>query len=269
MSKASIFLTSIFIMLLTVSCLDDELKEVNIAKEETITSQIINDAYKLYFFIPPNYSESKKYPVVYLLDGDWHSERMANEINVMWNNNQIPECILVGIGNSEKRFRDYSYPEDDQYNESGGADEYYAFLKDELIPYIDSNYSTDITARVLAGHSLAGFFVFYALFQTENTIPLFSGYISASPSIFWKDGYLIGLEEELSNRLDDLQCSLFVGMGSDESLTMNILAEEMYERLLNRGYPELKQKYYNIKKTAHEGASIPTFTEGLIFTLNN
>ena len=268
MNKVPIFFTSIIIILLSVSCLDDELTEVSITHEETITSQIINDDYKLYFFLPPNYSESKEYPVVYLLDGDWHTERMANEINVMWKNNEIPECILIGIGNSNQRFRDYTYPPD-KYNEgSGHADEYYEFIRDELIPYVDASYTTDTSSRIIAGHSLGGFFVLYAMFQNNSDLPLFSGIIAASPSIWWENAYLLELEQELAEKTDDLPVSLFLSAGSDEGIT-NMLDIEMRERLLNREYPSFNSNYINFKDKGHEGASIPGFVEGIKFTLNN
>ena len=223
-------IVSLLILFLLASCLDDELKKVSITKEEIFRSEIIKDDYSLYFYLPPGYTVNKKYPVIFLLDGDWHTERMANEISVMVSRDEIPECILVGIGNSENRFRDYSYPPEADTKNSGEGDKYYAFLKDELIPYIDDNFSTDTTSRILAGHSLGGYFVLYALMQTENGHPLFSGYISVSPSAFWSDGYIFNLEEEIATKINDLDCSLYMGVGADEGLTMNILAREIYER---------------------------------------
>lgn len=264
MKKKMVFHALFMILLVSCSKFDD----IPITNEETISSQIVNDDYPLYYYLPDNYTEEKQYPVVYLLDGDWHTERMAYEINELRKNNEIPECILVGIGNSDERGRDYLYPEDES-GDWGHADKFYKFLRDELIPHVESIYSVDTTSRILMGHSAGGFFVLYALFQTENPNPLFHGYIAASPSSFWKEGYLFGLEENLSNSLTDLQCSLYIGMGSDEGLTMVVLAEEMHERLLSRGYPGLKQKYQNFHKAAHESAAIPTFTNGLVFTLNN
>ena len=89
--------------LLIISCSKDKLEDIQISYEETVTSQIVNDDYTIYYFLPDSYSVEKQYPIIYLLDGDWHTERVAQEINQLWKDNEIPECILVGIGNSEER----------------------------------------------------------------------------------------------------------------------------------------------------------------------
>ena len=261
-----LFLLSI---LLIISCSKEELEDIQISYKETVNSQIVNDDFPIYYFLPDSYTEKKQYSIIYLLDGDWHTERVAQEINQLWKDNEIPECILVGIGNSEERFRDYSYPAD-KYNEgSGHADKFYKFLRDELLPHVESNYSVDTTQRIIAGHSLGGFFTLYAMFQSENETPLFSGYIAASASIFWVDGYLFGLEEQLSDKSDDLNCSLYLSAGSDEGVSINVLIEEMYERLKSRNYPNFQTEYNIFKRKAHEGASIPGFVEGIKFNLNN
>jgi predicted alpha/beta superfamily hydrolase len=46
----------------------------------------------------------------------------------------------------EKRFRDYTFPQDPDYDIANGeADKFSQFMKDELIPQIKSEYSTDST----------------------------------------------------------------------------------------------------------------------------
>ena len=175
----------------------------------------------------------------------------------------------VGIGNSDERIRDYTFPADEYNTGSGHADTYYKFLRDELIPHVDANYSTDTTSRIIAGHSLGGFFVLYALFQNEIQSPLFSGFIAASPSIFWVDGYLFGLEHEVSEITHEFPVSLFMSAGNDEGVVTNVLAMEMDSRLASRNYTGFKTEYENFKGKSHEAASIPGFINGLQFVLNN
>jgi len=266
-----IFLSLLIFTAVLFSCSKDRLEDIQITSEETFSSQIVNDDYKLYFFLPPNYSEEKSYPVIYLLDGDWHTNRVAKEINQLWKENSIPECILIGIGNSDNRARDYTYPTDNDFDaNSGHADKFYEFIKKELIPHVEDNYSTDTTSRHILGHSAGGFFVLYAMLNDENPAhSVFKGYIAASPSIHWVNGYLFDMEQELSERTNDFCCSLFISTGSDEGVAVNVLAIEMYERLLNRNYIGFEIDYRNLKDKAHEGASIPGFVEGIKYTLNN
>ena len=141
-------------------------------------------------------------------------------------------------------------------------------MRDELIPYIDNKYSTDTTRRIIAGHSLGGFFALYAMFQYENEPLLFSGIVAASPSIWWENAYLLKLEKQLSENRNDLPISLFLSAGSDEGVT-NMLDVEMNQRLVSRGYQHFRSKYINFKNKGHEGASIPGFIDGIKFTLNH
>jgi predicted alpha/beta superfamily hydrolase len=55
---------------------------------------------------------------------------------------------------------------------SGGAANFLAFFKDELIPYIDRAYPTNGT-NSLCGHSYGGLFVLYALLSEPQ---LFGSY---------------------------------------------------------------------------------------------
>ncbi len=255
------------IIIVIASCLKNELEDIQITSEATLHSQSVNDDYKLYFFLPANYNENKKYPVIYLLDGDWHTKMFAEEINQLWKDNEIPECILVGIGNSAQRMRDYTYPAD-KYNEgSGHADKYYEFIRDELIPYVDANYSSDTTQRIIAGHSLGGYFALYAMLRQTNSSKLFSGVVAASPSIWWENAYLLQLEKEYSETQTDMDVKLLFSAGSDEGVT-NMLNSEMRERLENRGYENLQSEQVNFKNKGHEGASIPGFVEGIQFIFN-
>jgi len=269
MNKQIILQIAIFILLL--SCSKDRLEDVSITSEETFSSQILDDDFPLYYYLPTDFSNSNNYPIVYLLDGDWHTERIAKELNQLWKENSIPKCILVGIGNSDERARDYTYPTDNDFDKnSGHADKFYDFIKEELVPHVEENYSIDTTSRHILGHSAGGFFVLYAMFRDENLVnPLFKGFVAASPSIHWVNGYLFGMEQELSERTNDLHCSLFISTGSDEGVAINVLAIEMYERLLKRNYTGFEIDYLNLKDKAHEGASIPGLIEGIKYTFNN
>lgn len=257
----------LFCLLAFTSCSKDKLENVQITRETTLHSQIINDDYNIYFYLPSDYNENQKYPVIFLLDGDWHTKMVAKEINQLWTDNVIPECILAGIGNSAQRMRDYTYQEDKNNKGSGHADQYYKFIRDELIPYVDSNYSTDTTQRIIAGHSLGGFFVLYAMFRQNNNNELFSGFVAASPSIWWDNAFLLKSEKEYSETHTDLPVKLFLSAGSDEGIT-NMLNSEMRERLESRGYADFQTKQMNFENKGHEGASIPGFVEGIKFVLN-
>ena len=64
----------------------------------------------------------------------------------------------------------------------GGAEKFLGFIRDELIPFVDSNYHTDPGDRTLVGDSLSGLFSLYALSQCPET---FNRYIAGSPALGW------------------------------------------------------------------------------------
>ena len=62
-------------------------------------SQIIDDDFYLYISLPDDYDRSdKKYPVLYLLDGDVAFGMAASIARYLQFGNVIPDLIIVGIG---------------------------------------------------------------------------------------------------------------------------------------------------------------------------
>ena len=61
---------------------------------------------------------------------------------------------------------------------SGNADNFLGYVKNEVIPYIDSNYRTK-HGRLAVGHSLSASFIVYSMFKEPN---LFDGYFAISPN---------------------------------------------------------------------------------------
>lgn len=128
-----------------------------------------------------------------------------------------PLMIVVGIGYRDiyamdsLRNRDYTFPEAIPIYEmivSGRAMQFQSFYSSELIPEIDKKFKTDAGTRILAGHSLGGYFTLFALHQNleagKNT---FSHYIAASPSLHYNHYYIteqfgkIKRNEEVSGNL--------------------------------------------------------------------
>ena len=204
-------------------------KELNISSREEIKlgdkfsfhSHTLNETRSYLIHLPKSYNDDsiypKKYPVLYILDGESHFNYASGMVDFMssagvTNNYQIPELIVVAIPNKEpgkdNRFRDYSPTlVRDYYNESGGGDLFLKFLRDELIPHIESEYRT-IPLRVLAGHSMGGLLTIYD-FLNEPSI--FNAHIAMDPSIWWDNKLLFkrAREIDLSNLAGSLYLSTY------------------------------------------------------------
>jgi len=65
----------------------------------------------------------------------------------------IPETIVIGLPNIE-RMRDLTPTRDRKFNIGGGGDNFLKFLREELMPFIDQNYTTQ-SFKILEGHSIS------------------------------------------------------------------------------------------------------------------
>ena len=122
-------------------------------------SHNVDDNFQIYVALPSNYNPSdlKRYPVIYLLDGDWYFDGshwriskggVKGIISRYAEAGDMPEAILVAIGYPVKNFleRDYLYPADPWFViNSGGGLKFYSFIKDELIPKVDAEFKTNNT----------------------------------------------------------------------------------------------------------------------------
>jgi len=147
-------------------------------------------------WLPDGYSDSKKYAVLYMHDG-----QALFDSTLMWNKQEwgvdetlckltaekmIKDCIVVGIWNTAKRHPEY-FPQKPFYSMSPAdrekilaigqdrnapllgkgpiSDDYLKFLVTELKPYVDSHFSTlkDRKNTFVAGSSMGGLISMYAI----------------------------------------------------------------------------------------------------------
>ncbi len=155
-----------------------------------------------FIFTPEEYDENvnSDYDVVYVFDSQYYS-RFGLVHNLLHYgcqelatpNDDARQYIVVGISsplylpeyNFERNCDFYSLPvntpiPEGRTEEFFGAPKFKKFLKEELMPYIDSTYRT--SGHTLAvGHSLSASSILDAL-ETED---LFDDYIALSPNLEW------------------------------------------------------------------------------------
>ena len=153
-------------------------------------------------FTPEDYESNiySDYDVIYVFDSQWRS-RFGLVHNLMHYgcqeeatpNEDARQYIVVGVA-SPISIPEYNYGRNSDFYSlpinipipEGTTEEFFCapkfkkFLKEELMPYIDSNYRT--TGHTLAvGHSLSASFIIDAL-ETED---MFDDYIALSPNFEW------------------------------------------------------------------------------------
>lgn len=112
----------------------------------SIASTNLSETRRYRVVLPRGYNQhtSRRYPVVYLHDGQnvfepgpfgtWNAHITAGSLTTA---GQMRECILVGIDNGPNRISDYAAPD-----AGGWGDRYTRFVRDELKPVIDTQYRT-------------------------------------------------------------------------------------------------------------------------------
>jgi hypothetical protein len=223
----------------------------------------------LYIHLPSNYTQdaTKKYPVLYILDGQWDFKLMDSVLGGLVYDKFVPDMILVGITYSGEnpdydglRAMDYTPSATPQVKGSGNGPNFLKFLKTELIPFIETNYRADSSHRVLQGSSYAGLFTLYAMFAEPG---LFSAYLAASPAVPYGDRYAFKQEAEYARTHKELPVRLFLAVGGSEGLTFPV--KEFMQTLQSRDYKGLKLETRVIEGERHAGNKPETFNRGLRF----
>ena len=251
-----------------VSCKKNDMEIINKTEGFKITSDIVKDDYELFVYIPPVYdSNTPKNQLIIGLDADFNFKEIANIISEKSRNGTIPPCIYVGIGNSKNRNRDYT-PTAFKHG-IGGAQKFYQFITDELIPELESRYKIDTAnTKTLIGHSFGGLFTQFAMFQNRKSNP-FNKFISVGCSYWFDSGLIFEYEQKYADTHTNLPVKFFNGMGTLEGGVSLASFEEMNERLKNRAYAGFESEATFIKKHGHTGSAILGFKKGLDYVFSN
>jgi hypothetical protein len=237
-------------------------------------SRTIKDTFKIFICLPKNYDKNKDtYPAVYILDANVAFDMISTLMKLISNGLDCKQAIYVGVGYKDfmvmdsLRGRDYSYPQKDGIPGSGGGKQFTAFLRNELIPYIDSTYRTKSGDNTLIGHSLGGYFVFYNMLSSAlEDKPVFRNYIAGSPFVI-NDKYLVDLEQKLAAKTDSLPVKLFMCSGTIGDVdSMLIVFTDIFKK---RNYKRFEFKSIELKDFDHMDVLFPTWSKGLRYILTN
>jgi predicted alpha/beta superfamily hydrolase len=186
----------ILFLLLFISCQSYSQKIT-----DTIVSQKLKEDREFTVSLPESYSKNKtkKYPVLFLLDGDYLLDPFQGALNYGAYWDDLPEVIIVGITQNKKdeRYSDCTFDPETGLPE-GKGENFFEFIGQELLPYIEKTYRI-APFKIIAGHDVtAGFLNFY-LYKDQ---PIFNAYISLSPELPTR------MEEIIPQRLSALNQSI-------------------------------------------------------------
>ncbi len=245
----------------SLSQLKTESRTVNTGISLTLHSNILNEDRIVMIGLPDGYEKSnKKYPVFYLMDGQWGFDFTKQMIDWVSRTRYgfMPEMILVSLHTGgDNRTRDLT-PTKDRNNGGGGGDKLYDFIRNEVIPFVDKNYRT-YNYRVLGGTSFGGVFVVNAFHRDSQ---FFNGYISLSPSMWWDNNILIDRTKDFLIKNPTIRNRLYISVANEgKSMGVDSLAS-----ILKSFAPKgLLWKFDKLPDEVHETVSYKGYWDGLKF----
>jgi len=243
--------------------------DITVGKKIILQSKILNEDRPIRIYIPENIKDDEPLYVIYLLDGVEHFHTASGVIKSLIDYEQIPNAVLVGV-DTTNRVRDYlpqvqGEPKTEfqtfvknKWPDAGQTDKFLKFVSDELMPYINSHYSTN-GYNTLIGHSNAGTLALYTL---VNQPELFNNYIAISPNSWWSD-------EELKNNITKYSKnpkgnqSLFISVASEGSRFYTGVLNTLVN-LEQQAPTQLKWEYKHYPSFTHMGTILPALSDSLI-----
>lgn len=129
----------------------------SIVKDIVIKSAILDREMKYSVYLPANYSEQRKYPVIYLLHGyggdqnEWFKyDDLADDADAMIASGEILEMIVVTPDGQTWMYIDNCY---------GNGLNYEQYFFEELMPEVENKYSISMEkgSRFIGGFSMGGY----------------------------------------------------------------------------------------------------------------
>lgn len=205
-------------------------------KTETInyTSFLNQRTYKISVALPSSYNKEKKYPVYYILDGYYAFPIASESMKALKMGNEVKDFILVSIAGDEttdyewlvNRWSDYTFTQiiknDTSFSKawkikspglvSGGGETFYKIITNEIIPLIDSKYSTT-NERGISGHSLSGLYVANILLKGDGVFTKFG--INSPSFLMWAND-ILQAEKNYAQTHTNLNAKVFFSIGELE-----------------------------------------------------
>jgi predicted alpha/beta superfamily hydrolase len=191
---------------------------------DKIFSKELGESRTLNIYLPEGYSRdsSKKYPVIYLLDGSANEDflHIVGLVQFLTMIEKMPKSIVVGIANIDRR-RDFTFPttiaaDKKDFPTTGSSEKFISFLEKELEPFIDKNFKTD-SSKTIIGQSLGGLLATEILLKKPY---LFDDYIIVSPSIWWDNESLLNAAPALLKKQDNKKHKIYISTGEQEEKQM-------------------------------------------------
>lgn len=225
----------------------------------------------LYVSLPRGYGDSaaKRFPVVYVLDGDGLFGVVSELARILALGGEMPGAVIVGVGYGRPYITTVPFRNRDLTPEavgtvpgSGGAARMLAYLRQEVVPLVDSVYRTLPGDRTLLGGSFGGTFGVFALYDAPD---LFRRFVIASPAGQAGDGrYFVRRDSAFAATARPLAAAVYLSVGGEElARPLGKAWREYADVLVARKYEGLHLTTEVLAGETHFSAPGTAFTHGL------
>lgn len=271
--KALAFITT-FCFLLTTSSHAQLVDSSRIPGVEvyTIHSKLLGEDRKIRIQVPSGNDPYTAYPTLYLLDAEAQMNHVAGQVQYLSESYKIiPNMIVVGIDNTD-RMRDLTPSHPDvgpdgkmdtsarsPFRNTGGGEKFLQFIKQELMPFVESRYKT-VPYKILSGHSLGALMAVYCLLHHPD---YFNAYLAISPSFQWDNMIVLKQAAKTSFEKEKNRLLFFSDANEDAAFHQNQLA---FDSLLHeKNSPWLRYKRTFYPEETHISEPVKAFYDGLRF----
>jgi predicted alpha/beta superfamily hydrolase len=215
-------------------------------KFDNIKSEKLGAERRITIGLPASYESNptKKYPVLYILDGDYLFDPFSGNLSYGSYWDDLPEMIIIGIhqNKEEERFDDTTIDELNGLPSEKGA-QFFEFIGAELIPYIEKKYRTT-PFRIVAGHDTTASFINFYLYKEQ---PIFNAYICFSPELAPK------MEVRIPEKFAKITEPIFyyVSLADGDNKKLKEPVEKLDSNIKIANNPLVNYKYEVFKNTTH------------------
>ena len=150
-----------------------------IITKKTIASDYLADEREIKIYLPEGYDEKeeKNYPLAIVLDAEYLFDTYAGNSILFAAKDKAPKQIIIGVQMSKRRKKD-TYFNINNGNLTTDNENFYQFIKNEVIFEIESNYKTSPFISIIGEGTSANLLTFFLGEQT----PLINAYICINPT---------------------------------------------------------------------------------------
>jgi len=232
-----------------------------IGETVTVPSRHLNKDMIIDVYLPPGYSEKNdRYPVLVICQSHFlHVSGITADL--AWKSS-TPELIVASVRNYSSG--DFIPEKIEGHPDSGGADCFIGFFRDELIPDLDSRFRTHPFRIFYSGSFGGGFSVYMSLTQPD----VFNAYLAATPAVDYEGGSMLIMNNLQSYLTKKTYYDKFLYMGTENEVRLIPLLDKLVAVLGKENLKGLKWEYHPFFDEDHGSIANKVIYHGLKFVFS-